>query len=138
MNTIADDIRHHNEILERSSRANHFLSVARALMAAQAHQMPAYQYAEMARLGPDVAQVLRAGVSPPTTASAAALYSPMVRAFTESLRVQSAFDRMWPYAAHANLHPAQLSGGGALRTPRPIRSSSNARGPQLSVGRKMQ
>jgi hypothetical protein len=94
----------HAEVLARSEKANHFLAVARAMMASRALNMSWSEYAEAARLPVKVADVLKSGVAPISTTTAAALFAPMATAFVESLRYASVFDRIWPFAVHVPLN----------------------------------
>ena len=94
----------HAEVLARSEKANNFLAVARAMMAARALNMTWAEYADNARLPAKVADVLKAGIAPISTSTAAALFAPMATAFVESLRYASVFDRIWPFAVHVPLH----------------------------------
>lgn len=94
MTTLADDVRAHTEILERSRGANNFMAVAHAMLASQVHRLTLQEFAASARLHPDVMEVLKAPVAALGTGNTPALFQSMATAFTQSLSPTSVLDRL--------------------------------------------
>lgn len=92
--SIAHDVRRAAEILDRSEKANDFLSYARVLIASRAFGRSMLDLAAEQRVSPRVIEVIKTSVAGIDTGTGAGLYPTMVSGFLESIRPISVFDRL--------------------------------------------
>jgi hypothetical protein len=112
--TIAQQVRHAADVLDRTEKAGDFLAYARVLVAtATMNGVTSGEVGRALRVGPRVMEIAKGGIGPMGTDSAV-LFASMANGFSESLRSRSVFDRLLASGARRvplNSHAFVISSG---------------------------